>query len=275
MDMDALLQKYQTQWSLNDPSLIAKTNTSHVYKVSYNDKIAVLKIYTESGRVHEAIGPKFLEQCHGNGVIDVYEFNNEVCLLYYVDGEELLSLVDNGKDEEATLIIAQTLNKIHKTHVPKTHPYKNLEHHMRRLFEYTQEDHSPDIVKRAAQFAKKVIQKQIEISMLHGDMHHKNVMLDSQKGWLALDPQCVVGDRAYDCANTLHNPSPPLQHDEKRLLKQTQILGAEMDIDPQRIIDYAYIHGALSSCWTKEDDGEYGQDALKTSEILEPHISEI
>ena len=46
-----------------------------------------------------------------------------------------------------------------------------------------------------------------------------------------------------------------------------------MDIDPQRIIDYAYIHGALSSCWTKEDDGAYGQDAIETSLILEKHIS--
>ncbi len=46
-----------------------------------------------------------------------------------------------------------------------------------------------------------------------------------------------------------------------------------MNIDPQRIIDYAYICGALSSCWTKQDDGEYGQDALNTSKILEPYIS--
>ena len=215
INMDKLLQKYQAQWNLSDPSLIAKTNTSHVYKVSYENDFAVLKIYTKLGRIHEAIGPQFLKDCHGNGVVNVYQFDDDACLLEFIDGEELLSLVNQEQDEKATLIIAQTLNKIHKTPIPKNPPYKNLEHHMRRLFEYAQEDHSPNIVKRAAQFAEKVIPNQIEISMLHGDMHHKNVMLESQKGWLALDPQCVVGDRAYDCANTLHNPcESPLRHND-------------------------------------------------------------
>ncbi len=273
--MNGLLEKYCALWNLSEPSLIAKTNTSHVYKVAYQNISAVLKVYTELGRIHEAIGPQFLKECNGNGVIDVYEFNDEACFLYYVDGNEVLSLVEQEKDEEATLIIAQTLSKIHKTPIPKNHPYKTFDTHMRRLFEYAPMDHAPNIVKRAAAFASSKIRKQIEISMLHGDMHHKNVMYDTQKGWLALDPQCVVGDRAYDCANTLHNPHqrPDLTEDKDRLLKQAEILGTELNITPQRIIDYAYIHGALSSCWTKEDNGHYGEDALRTSKILEPYIS--
>ncbi len=273
--MIELLPKYIEAWDLSSAELIAETATSHVYKVDKDGTPYVLKLYTELGRIHEVMGPAFLKTCEGNGVVGVIDYNDEACLLEYIDGPEVLSLVDDNRDEEATLIIAQTLNKIHKTPIPENHQFDDFNKHILKSFNKTPLDDAPDIILSAMRFAEKLVNNQQEICILHGDMHHKNVMHHSTKGWLALDPHSLVGDRAYDCANTLHNPKehPELSQNKDRLLKQVDIFSLEMNIDPQRIIDYAYVCSALSSCWTKQDDGEFGQEALDTSSILEKYIS--
>ncbi len=275
INMDALLKKYIETWQLSTPTLIAKTNTSHVYKVTYKNNNAVLKIYTQSGRIHESIGPYFLQACHGNGVVDVYKFDDKACLLEFIDGPEVLSLVNEGKDDEATKIIAQILNKIHAAGIPIAHNFQTFEVHFDDLLNHAVD--APKIIHRGSKLLKSRLKNQIEIHLLHGDIHHTNIMHHHKRGWIALDPHPVIGDRAYDYANTLHNPlkRPELTEDKNRILQQVKTLSDKTDIDPQRIIDYGFIHGCIASCWTKINKGHYQESWLRTSEILEPHISKI
>ena len=65
---------------------------------------------------------------------------------------------------------------------------------------------------------------QRDVRVLHGDIHHHNIR-QSSRGWLAFDPKGLVGERTYDCANTLCNPvMPELVHNETRLLTNAAIL---------------------------------------------------
>jgi streptomycin 6-kinase len=47
-----------------------------------------------------------------------------------------------------------------------------------------------------------------EVRVLHGDIHHRNIRM-SGRGWLSLDPKGLVGERTYDCASSLCNPTIP------------------------------------------------------------------
>jgi streptomycin 6-kinase len=272
--VEQLIKDYSTRWSLTDLSLIEKTATSHLYKAKKENQDCVLKLYTELGRKHEAIGPVWLIACQKSAaVVDVIEYDDGACLLDYIDGVELKSLIDDNKDDDATKIIAQTLQKIHTTRIPQNHGFKTFDDQFDALINHAKD--APNIILRAKKFLGNLPTHPDETRLLHGDTHHKNIMHHSIKGWIMLDPQALVGDRAYDCANTLHNPHqmPHLTEDKDRLLKQAHILGTTLNIDPQRIIDYAYIHGCLSSCWSKMDDGDYCPLSLKTSQILEEFIS--
>lgn len=51
--------------------------------------------------------------------------------------------------------------------------------------------------------------------LLHGDLHHFNVLRDGAE-WVAIDPEGVSGDPAYECAAFLRNPIPRIG-DEPRL----------------------------------------------------------
>src|SRR5207244_1723119 len=42
--------------------------------------------------------------------------------------------------------------------------------------------------------------------LLHGDLHHYNVLFDARRGWLAIDPKGVVGELEYEVGAALRNP---------------------------------------------------------------------
>lgn len=272
--MNHLLQEYSKKWFVNSLHLIAETPTSHVYRGQRDQQNVVLKIYTETGRVFENIGPEFLNLCQGNGVVHVMAYDGNACLLDYIDGPELITLVHDGKDDKATEIIAHTLQKIHATPVPQKHPFIDLAERFDALFKHSKIKETPDIIKRIAPLASNKLKQQKEICVLHGDIHHKNILHDTHKGWLAIDPQPLIADRAYDCANTLNNPhqTPELTENPERLKRQAEIIGNILDISVDRIIDYACIHACLSACWSKDDDGDYCQLSLNTAKILEQMI---
>ena len=62
------------------------------------------------------------------------------------------------------------------------------------------------ILRLAAATASSLLATQQDIVVLHGDMHHGNVLDFGARGWLAIDPKGLVGDRCFDYANMFCNP---------------------------------------------------------------------
>ena len=72
--------------------------------------------------------------------------------------------------------------------------------------------------------------------LLHGDLHHGNVLSARRRPWLAIDPKGVVGERAFDAGALLYNP---------RLSRSV-----------------------LAAYWSWEDGGEMWEEALAFAEML-------
>jgi streptomycin 6-kinase len=111
--------------------------------------------------------------------------------------------------------------------------------------------------------------------VLHGDIHHYNIR-QSTRGWLAFDPKGLVGERAYDYANTLCNPGmPELVYNETRLLTNAAILAEMGALDLQRVLAFTYAYACLNaSQWVRRGDGEdIVQWFLKVAQIIEPHLA--
>ncbi len=55
--------------------------------------------------------------------------------------------------------------------------------------------------------ARSLLAAQREVGALHGDIHHGNILdFGPERGWLAIDPNRLCGDRAFDYANLFCNP---------------------------------------------------------------------
>src|SRR5690606_30028264 len=59
---------------------------------------------------------------------------------------------------------------------------------------------------------KEFLQENKEQVLLHGDLHNDNILL-SQRGWLAIDPKGIVGEREFELGAYLRNPYYDLPKD--------------------------------------------------------------
>jgi streptomycin 6-kinase len=87
---------------------------------------------------------------------------------------------------------------------------------------------------------------------LHGDLHHDNIM-QSTRGWLAIDPKGVWGDPAYETANVFRNPegAGDLPYQPARIARLAAAFHARLGHDPGRMLGWAVAHCALSTFWSR------------------------
>lgn len=275
------LNYYLAAWDLSNPKLLTQTLTSSIFAVERERETVILKLLAES-EVKEQAGALALRHFDGHGAVRLLRYNSGAQLLEYASGDELVTLVRRGEDENATRIIAQVLAQLHSVSRPlPTEGFVTLREWFAELLRKAASDKEAgtgSIYVRAGNVAERLLAEQRDVRVLHADIHHYNIRL-SPRGWLAFDPKTfLVGERTYDCANTLCNPAmPELVHNEARLLSTAAILAAALAIDVQRVLAFGYAYGCLNaSWWLLHGDSEQARSmidwSLRVSTIIEPYI---
>jgi streptomycin 6-kinase len=112
---------------------------------------------------------------------------------------------------------------------------------------------------------------QQRVRLLHGDLHHDNVLQDAKRGWLAIDAKGVVGELEYECGAALRNPWElrDLFTQPTTIAARVRCFGRELSLDAGRIRAWAWAQAVLSAIWTIEDgleaDARSGPLALFTA----------
>lgn len=246
------MNEYLKRWHLSDPKKIISTHTSDVYKVKQaSGAPAVLKYLNEIGRKDEAGGGVLLEWYGGKGAVNLIHADEGAHLLEYANGEELAEWVKGGKDKESTEIICAVVRQLHSSRekvAPKT--LVPLKIWFRELFEAAETSDDETII-LAAETAQTLLETTEHAIPLHGDLHHHN-MMNSGRGWLAIDPKGLSGDRCYDLANFYGNPlgMHELWLDPKRVNRLTHTFVKNLGYSRERIIKFAFVHNVISSLWS-------------------------
>jgi streptomycin 6-kinase len=63
-----------------------------------------------------------------------------------------------------------------------------------------------ELVKQAHHLYAELSSSQRDARLLHGDLYHDNILLDSGRGWLVIDPKGVIGELEYEIGASLPNP---------------------------------------------------------------------
>ncbi len=58
-------------------------------------------------------------------------------------------------------------------------------------------------------------------ALMAGDLHHRNILDFGSRGWLAIDPKGILGERGFDFANIFCNPDPAIATVPGRLAHQS------------------------------------------------------
>ncbi len=246
-------------WHLTDMSPLAETPTSEVYRATSPDHgpvvVKLLKPYGED----EILGVNLLHWLDGDGAARVFDVREMGVLMEFVPGQTLGDMVRRGDDAQAMEIAADMLLALQK---PRPHPpgLRALQDQFRSLLgqnpnQWPEEhqQHVRDAI-RVAQMLFAEDQAQIP---LHGDFHHDNI-LQSDRGWLVIDPKGLIGDPYYEAANLFQNPvgAGELAQDPARIDHMSRVIANCMGWDRARLLRWAQAHVALSACWHKESGNQ-------------------
>lgn len=106
--------------------------------------------------------------------------------------------------------------------------------------------------------------------LLHGDLHHDNILSATRAPWLVIDPKGVVGDPGYDLGAFLYNPIPGLLTlaDPGRVIaRRIDQLAEGLAIDRSRVRGWGLAQAVLSACWSIDDDQDW-RYAITCAEYL-------
>ena len=90
--------------------------------------------------------------------------------------------------------------------------------------------------------------------MLHGDIHHDNVLDFGARGWLAIDPKGLIGERGFDYANLFCNPETDIEVTAPdRFRRRLAIVTEASGIERERLLQWILAWAGLSAAWWLSD----------------------
>jgi streptomycin 6-kinase len=98
--------------------------------------------------------------------------------------------------------------------------------------------------------------------LLHGDLHHFNIVRAGRAPWLALDPKGVTGSRAYEVGPFIANRFDGSPDPQRSLRVCLDCLSRALGLDRALLAECTLAHAVLSAWWGFEDNGEWSADGL-------------
>lgn len=243
-----------------------ETPTSFLAFGRQGKRPVVLKVIRQRGE--EWHGGRVLATLGGRGVVRAYEAQAGAILLERLDpGSPLAELALDGRDEEATKILADVIGRM--APLPATSDAFPGVGAWGRAFPWYEstgdEQIPPGLVARARRVYGDLCATQRNPRLLHGDLHHYNVLLDAGRGWVAIDPKGVVGEVEFEVGAILRNPweKPALFAAPAVLERRVRRFEAALGLDAGRVLAWGFAQAVLAAVWAVQDG--YAVDATHPS----------
>ena len=231
------------------------TETSVLVHGRRAGKAVVLKVVKEQG--DEWRCGEVAATFGGRGVVEVYEEVPGAALFERLDpGEPLAILALNGRDEEATDILAMMLGRMAPQDPPDWCP--TVERWGAGFARYVAsgDERVPlTLVEPAHRIYEDLCATQRNPALLHGDLHHGNVLSDRVRGWCAIDPKGVVGELEYEIGAALRNPlgRPELFANLVVVERRLEEFGLALGLGVGGARGWCFAQAVLAAIWSIED----------------------
>ena len=274
-NLPSLVADFAGRWSLNVLPPFEPLSYNYVAPALRADGTdVVLKVGVPNPELLTEI--EALRLYAGRGIVQILEADPDrgaLLLERLKPGTPLSTLAD---DERATSIAAQVMRQLWRP-VPAEHPFPSLAKWtagMQRLRDHFEGGTGPfptPLVEMAETLFAELIDSMAQPVLLHGDLHHDNILSAQRQPWLALDPKGIVGEPAYEVGALLHNPRPQLlaaPHPGRVLARRVDQLAAELEFDRSRIVGWGLAQAVLSAWWSFEDHGHGWEWAIACAKLL-------
>ena len=276
------MQRHAREWRVVYQTPF-ETESSVIAFGTRDKKAVVLKVVKQPG--DEWLSGEILNAFDGQGVARVYEQAPGAVLLERLrPGNSLVDLTLNHRDEEATDILAKVIQQMSARassmsplELPQTCATvqdwaRGFERHIA-----TGDKQIPlDLVEAGQRVYRSLCAAERRPILLHGDLQHYNVLFDSDRGWLAIDPKGVIGEIEYEVGAFLRNPfeRPELFLSRSTIARRLKQLTKKLDLDFERALAWSFAQAVLSAIWSIEDGfAVYPTDpVLRLAATIQPMV---
>lgn len=221
----------------------------------------------------EKVGHRLMVWLGGEGAARALRHDGAALLLERVEGDlSLTEMVQGGEDDEASRVLCGVVRELHAA---RPQPWPELTPLTRwfRSLEAAAPAHGGPLT-LALETARQLLARPQDVRPLHGDLHHGNVLHSRERGWLAIDPKGLIGERGFEYANIFCNPDLEIATGPGRLARQAQIVSEAAGLERPRLLRWILAYAGLSAAWWLED-GRTGeaQSALEVARIAAAELS--
>ena len=180
------------------------------------------------------------------------------------------SLVTVADDEQAASIAACVMRNLWRP-VPETQTFPTVTDwflslsRLRRQFDGGTGPLPPRLVEEAEALSAGLTASATDAVLLHGDLHHGNILRAEHAGWLAIDPKGTIGEPAFEPSAFLLNNTP---QSAEVLQRRVAVFAERLDVPRERVRGWGLARAVLSACWTLEDHGMEWQGAIVVAGLL-------
>ncbi|MCU7727436.1 aminoglycoside phosphotransferase family protein [Actinoplanes sp. KI2] len=283
-ELPAVLRSLATDWDL---TVGAPFDLSYHYVTAVvlgDGTPAVLKLGVPTG-TSLAEEARALTAFDGHGAVRLLRADLDrgaILLERIAPGGRARDLVP-GRDSEATSVAADVMRRLHRPPPPGCTMPDLLS--QARAFDDYRAVHGQagplplDLVVRAGGLMRELCASAPAHVLLHGDLHHDNILRATREPWLAIDPHGLVGDPGYEVGSLLYNPDPDNRDEALTGLApaRAEQLADELAMPIDRVLAWGFVKAVLSDVWSAEGwssvaDRSQISRALDVARLLLPRM---
>ena len=276
--LPSLLEDCARRWSLTLSPPFPNLMFNYVAPVVRADGTeAVLKVGVPNKELRTEAAA--LRAFNGRGSVRLLESDADAGVLLLErlrPGAVLTTLADEAHDDEATRIAASVMRGLWCPALvghdfPTVADWGGSFDHLRARFGGGTGPLPRAQVDEAEALFSELLASSGSPVLLHGDLHHDNILSAHRRLWLAVDPKGVVGEPAYEVGALLRNlwPDRHAHQNPGRLLeRRAHQLAEELGLDRARVRGWAVTQAVLSAVWSLEDGESSWEGATANAELL-------
>jgi streptomycin 6-kinase len=273
-NLDALIRHCKERWSLRvlEPFPLSYNFVAPV--VFTNGAGAVLKLCVPGPEAQREIAA--LRAFAGGGICKLIEADTERGVLLLEQLTPGYSLKSVLGDEVAIPIATGVIKKMQERSAGANFAdsvFPSIAHHnsLDKLQQHlqTESDVLPEsLMRRVETLLPQLCSTIKKPRLLHGDLHHENILWAQEHGWMAIDPKGLIGELEYEVIPFLMNNFPQ-QNSVAATQFRVDTFARELDLQPERILSWALCYAVLSAWWSIDDGVEGAGQSIAAARVFQ------
>jgi streptomycin 6-kinase len=255
-DLPNLLERCRAKWDLHDTVMAPFMSINYIeFAATPDGEPVALKV----GVPHPELFTEMeaLSIYAERGTVPLIDADRDLGAILMRRLQPGTMLWELGDDSRETAIAASVIQNLHVP-VPAQHSVPPFSAWVERAFRLTRIEWDPgelmprDLIDAAEQAFREITGQRDDLVVLHGDLHHENILLDDQSGWTVIDPKGAVGPKCLEVGRFLHNRLPS-EGWQDVMRERIRIFSSELGYSGRTIAACGLVDRVLSRCWSLED----------------------